>query len=61
VGPLDAVLQAARQDGAVSDAAALELALDLREQLDRPPAGGMRIDEQQVATAGTDRVNLVAS
>jgi hypothetical protein len=55
------VLQAARQDGAVSDAAALELALDLREQLDRPPAGGMRIDEQQVATAGTDRVNLVAS
>ena len=58
---LDAVLEALRAHDPIGDLTALELALHLGQELQGPPARGVRVDEQQVATIGADPVNLFAA
>jgi hypothetical protein len=53
------VLEAGGLDDPVAQALALQLALDLGQQLDGAAARGVRIDEQQVATVRVDRLTLI--
>jgi hypothetical protein len=55
------VVEALGANDAVSDAVSLELALDLRKQFEGPSAGGVGIDEQQMATVRGDRLNLLTA
>jgi class 3 adenylate cyclase len=48
-------------DGPVRDAARRERALDLGQQLQRPPAAGGGIDEEQMTALVRDRQNLVVA
>jgi hypothetical protein len=47
-GLRDPVLEALGANDAIGDRPALELALDLGQQLQRPPAGRMRVDQEKM-------------
>jgi class 3 adenylate cyclase len=58
---VDRVLERLGLEGAVRDAAGRERALDLGQQLQRPPAAGGGIDEEQMTALVRDGQNLVVA
>jgi class 3 adenylate cyclase len=58
---VDRVFERLGLDGAVRDAAGSERALDLGQQLQRPPAAGGGIDQEQVASRVGNGQNLVVA